>query len=124
MEDSKNKKHDAIHKTLFQTLFPFAIQAMFPKLHALLDYQNMHFLKEEFQLPTSSSYFQINRRFIDILAEVPLKSPMKKHFKINLGEDQKVVIDPDLLVEKFKDLIKSKSQASKSQTSKSQTSKI
>jgi hypothetical protein len=77
LEDSKNKKHDAIHKTLFQTLFPFAIQAMYPTLHELLDYENIHFLKEEFQMPKSSSYFQINRRFIDILAEVPLKSPMK-----------------------------------------------
>ena len=113
MEDVKNKKHDAVHKTLFQTLFPFAIQAMFPKLHELLDYENIHFLKEEFQLPTSSSYFQIDRRFIDILAEVPLKSPMKKHFTIHLGEDQKLAVDPDLLLEKFKDLVKSKTAKSK-----------
>ncbi len=113
MEDVKNKKHDAVHKTLFQTLFPFAIQAMFPKLHELLDYENIHFLKEEFQLPTSSSYFHIDRRFIDILAEVPLKSPMKKHFTIHLGEDQKLAVDPDLLLEKFKDLVKSKTAKSK-----------
>ena len=126
MEDSKNKKHDAIHKTLFQTLFPFAIQAMYPTLHELLDYENIHFLKEEFQLPNSSSYFQIDRRFVDILAEVPLKAPMKKNFTIHLGADQKLAVDPNYLREKFKDLFKSetpKSETPKSETPKSETTK-
>ncbi len=118
MEDSKNKKHDAIHKTLFQTLFPFAIQAMYPTLHELLDYQNIHFLKEEFQMPKSSSYFQIDRRFIDILAEVPLKSPMKKQFTIHLGKDQKLPVDPNLLLQKFKDLVKPEMLKAKTQKKK------
>ncbi len=110
MEDNKTKKHDAIHKNLFQTLFPYAIQAMYPSLHEKLDYSNMHFLKEEFQLPTSSSYFHIDRRYIDILAEVPLKAPIKYHLKIRLGEDQKSPIDESILFEKFKDILKPKYQ--------------
>ena len=113
MEDNKTKKHDAIHKNLFQTLFPYAIQAMYPSLHENLDYTNMHFLKEEFQLPTSSSYFHIDRRYIDILAEVPLKNPIKNQMKIRLGEDQKLAINEAELFEKFKDILKPKYQNAK-----------
>ncbi len=91
MEDNKTKKHDAIHKNLFQTLFPYAIQAMYPSLHENLDYTNMHFLKEEFQLPTSSSYFHIDRRYIDILAEVPLKNP-----STSKDQKRKQIIFPQL----------------------------
>ncbi len=38
---------------------------------------------------------------------------MKKHFTIHLGEDQKLAVDQDLLLEKFKDLVKSKTAKSK-----------
>ena len=104
--DAKQKQHDAIHKSLFQTLFPYAIQAMYPKLHELLDYSDIHFLQEEYQIPTTSSYFERDRRYIDILAEVKLKSPIKTHLTIELSEDQKEKIDEDIILSHFSDVLK------------------
>ncbi len=117
-EMTEHKRHDVIHKTLFQTLFPYAIQAMYPALYDRLDFTQIQFLKEEFQIPSNSNYFSRDTRFIDVLAEVPLKQALKTKLTIELGEDQKEKISEQVLENEFKNLLRQ--QRSKNRNKKEQ----